>query len=413
MPIEFDPTSDAPRPASGAGGPPGRSDLDLRFQRLEALEPGLELTPLPIWVLDIEKTAICWINAAGLELWRADSREELYARDMSTGAPPKVTARLNNAVAQVRAGHVVREDWTFYPRGQSTLVLLHMHGVLLSDGRFGLLNIAVPVSGELPPQVQRTLNMARHTSLIVGFVEATGGILQRNPAAMAAFGETPTWREWFEEPSEADAMLAAALEGAIVQTRARVRSSGALRWHLVDAQKVRDPVTGELGVLVEHKDETDQIATEQLAETRAHRIDTLNSALALVEQQRREILSLSAPILDVGEQTLAMPIIGRLHETLSLDIMAQLLHAVGERRARDVILDLTGVVGIDGPSMSRLRQMLRSIRMLGARTTITGIRPELARELVDSGFDVEVMTLRSLAEGLAHVSRRSKRGDDR
>jgi rsbT co-antagonist protein RsbR len=387
--------------------------MSVEFQRFEQLEPGLELVPLPIWLLDLDKTAICWVNAAGLELWRAETREELYRRDMATGAPAKVTARLNNAVTQVRAGHVVREDWTFYPRGQSTLVLLHMHGVLLGDGRFALLNIAVPVGGELPPQVQRALNMSRHTSVIVAFVEANGRILARNPAAMAAFGETPTWREWFEQPVEADAMIAAALDGEVLQTRARVRSSEGLRWHLVDAQKVRDPVDGELGVLVEHKDETDRIATEQLAETRAHHIDSLSSALALVEQQRREILSLSAPILDVGAQTLAMPIIGRLHETLSVDIMAQLLHAVGERRARDVILDLTGVVGIDGPSMARLRQMLRSIRMLGATTTITGIRPELARELVESGFDVEVTTLRSLAEGLAHVSRRSKRGAER
>jgi rsbT co-antagonist protein RsbR len=387
--------------------------MPVEFQRFEQIEPGLELVPLPIWLLDIDKTTISWVNAAGLELWRAETREELYRRDMATGAPAKVTARLNNAITQVRAGHVVREDWTFYPRGQSTLVLLHMHGVLLGDGRFALLNIAVPVGGELPPQVQRTLNMSRHTSVIVAFVDANGRILARNPAAMGAFGETPTWREWFEQSVEADAMLAAALAGEVLQTRARVRSSEGLRWHLVDAQRVRDPVDGELGVLVEHKDETERIATEQLAETRAHHIDSLNSALALVEQQRREILSLSAPILDVGAQTLAMPIIGRLHETLSVDIMAQLLHAVGERRARDVILDLTGVVGIDGPSMARLRQMLRSIRMLGATTTITGIRPELARELVESGFDVEVTTLRSLAEGLAHVSRRSKRGAER
>jgi rsbT co-antagonist protein RsbR len=380
--------------------------MTTRFNRLEELVPGLELTPLPAWVLDIDETRICWINDPGLELWRAGSREEVYARDMKTGAPPKVTARLNNAIAQVRAGHVVREDWSFYPAGQAVLVLLHMHGVLLSDGRFALLNIAVPVSGELPPQVQRTLNMSRHASFILAYVDTSGQILARNPAAMGAFGETPTWREWFEQPLEADALLAAAMAGELLSTRARVRSSEGLRWHMVDVQRVRDPVDGELGVLVEHKDETARMEAEALAESRGQKIDALHTALELVEQQRREILSLSAPILDVGERTLAMPIIGRLNETLSADITAQLLEAIAARRAKHVILDLTAVVAIDAASVVRLRQMLNSIRLLGATPTITGIRPELAREMVRSGFDVEVQTLRSLAEGLRVVTRR-------
>lgn len=379
------------------------------IMHLEVCTPGLSLSPVPAWVLALDPIQMCWVNDAALEFWQATDRAELFARDLVTGAPARVTARLDNAIAQVRAGHVVREDWTFYPRGQATLVLLHIRGVLLADGKLALLNLAVPVGNDLPPQVQRTLNMSRNTAFIVAFLDARGEILIRNPAAMQVFGEAPTWREWLDDPSEAEPIVRAALAGEVVQTRMRVRAGGQLRWHLIDAQWLRDPVTGEMGVLVEHKDETDRIAAEQLAETRAHRIDTLSSALALVEQQRREILALSAPILDVGKQTLAMPIIGRLNETLSVDIMAQLLTAVGERRARDVILDLTGVVAIDGPSMARLRQMLRSLRLLGATPTITGIRPELARELVDSGFDVEVTTLRSLAEGLAHVSRTATR----
>jgi rsbT co-antagonist protein RsbR len=383
------------------------------FMRLEDCEAGLLLSPVPIWVLAVDPFQMCWVNDAALEFWQGKDRAELFARDMTTGAPARVTTRLNNAIVQARAGHVVCEDWTFYPRGQPTLVLLHIRGILLADGKFALLNLAVPSGNDLPPQVQRMLNMSRSTTFIVAFTDAHGEVLARNPAAMAEFGETSMWREWFDDPAQADAIVRAALTGEVVQTRMRVRAGEQLRWHLIDAQRLRDPVTGEMGVLVEHKDETERIAAEQLAETRAHRIDNLNSALALVEQQRREIMSLSAPILDVGEQTLAMPIIGRLNETLSVDIMAQLLTAVGERRARNVIVDLTGVVAIDGPSMARLRQMLRSLRLLGAKATITGIRPELARAFVESGFDVEVTTLRSLAEGLAHVNRTATRGEGR
>lgn len=91
---------------------------------------------------------------------------------------------------------------------------------------------------------------------------------------------------------------------------------------------------------------TARIEAETLAESRGLEIDALSATLELVEQQQREILSLSAPILDVGEQTLAIPIIGRLRETLSAQITARLLDAIASRRARYVILDLTGVVAI-------------------------------------------------------------------
>lgn len=380
--------------------------MAVAFPLLDEIEFGLEMTPVPVWVLDIDRTRVCWVNAAGLEMWRAKTREELFAREMGAGIPPKVAMLLDDAIAQARQGHVVRHDWTFYPQGRAIVVMLSMRGVLMPDGRFALLNYAVPLGDELPAQLQRTLNMASHASFIVAFIDAAGQILTRNPAAMRAFGESPMWREWFVEPIEADAMLAAALTGEIMRTRARVRSGEGFRWHLVDVQRVRDSVDSQYGVLVEHKDESARIEAETLAESHGKRIDALRAALELVERQRQEILSLSAPILEVGEQTLAMPIIGRLHETLSAEITAQLLVAIERRRARFVILDLTGVVAIDGASLVRLRQMVNSMRLLGARAMITGIRPEVAMEMVGAGFDVEVEVWRSLAEGLRAVARR-------
>lgn len=66
-----------------------------------------------------------------------------------------------------------------------------------------------------------------------------------------------------------------------------------------------------------------------------------------------------------------------------------------------MILDVTGVVAVDDGSAARLHHLLRALQLLGATPMITGIRPELAMQLVASGLELAgVSTLRSLADGL-------------
>jgi rsbT co-antagonist protein RsbR len=364
-------------------------------------EAGLELVAVPAWVIEIEPTKIIWANEPALELWHARTRAELYARDMDTGAPEKVRARVRHIVEQVCAGKVLREEWAFYPRGEAIMVLVDFRAVTLSDGRLGVLNQALPIVDAAPPSLRRAITMSRHSSVMSAFVDADGGILSKNPAALLAFGEMRSWTSWLSDRAQAEEILRRVAAGETVRTQAQVAAGEESRWHVIEAQALRDPVTGELGVLVEHSDETARIEAEQLADSRSQRIDALSATLRVVEQQRREILALSAPLLDVGDRTLAVPIIGRLSETQTGEIMAKILDAVAAHDVRHVILDLTGMPEVDERSAARLRQLVRALRLLGATPTITGIRPELALALTSSGFDLEgVATLRSLAEGL-------------
>lgn len=375
------------------------------FPRLAEIEAGLALSPIPAWVVSYDESLkMQWANDAALELWRASSREELLARDFTTGAPDKVTARLAHIVEQVRAGRIVREEFAFFPQGVPLMRLVELRGVVRPDGGFGMLNQALPLTDAATESLHRAIVMSRHSSIMSALVRADGGILTQNPASLLAFDQSQSWLSWFCEPARAEQLLRDALAGAPARAQLQVSARGELRWHSVDAHALRDPVTGELGVLVEHSDETARIEAEQLAEARGQRIDSLSATLELVEQQRREILSLSAPILDVGAQTLAVPIIGRFDQTQSDELTAKLLDAVSKRSARKVILDVTGVAAVDEGSAGRILHLLRALQLLGVAPLITGIRPELALQLVASGFDLGgITTLRSLADGLRAV----------
>lgn len=370
---------------------------------------GLELSAIPVWVLDVDHMRVCWANEAALELWRSPDRDELFARDFTT-VPEEVRTRTLAILAQLREGRVARESWTLYPRGVPVTVTLRFSSVELDDGRIGLLNQALPRDEAPDPELLRGIEALRYTSVMIAFVDPGGEVLMQNPAALRAFGRTRTWSEWLGEPGEADGMLREALGGDVVTREMLVRTVDGERLHAIEGRAVRDPVTGAVGVLFHHTDETARIGAERSAEERGRLLDELNATLAVVERQRREILALSAPILDVGERALALPIIGALDRERTAEIAARLLPAIAGRGIDRVILDMTGAAALDVAGAEHLFEMVRAIRLLGASAMITGIRPELARMLVESGFDGTGITIvGSIAQGLSRSRKRSRR----
>ncbi len=368
---------------------------------LDRCVAGLELSATATWALDAETVQLVWANDAAVALWGVASREALVARDVVSGVPEVVMERTRHVFAQVAAGKHMREEWTLYPDGVATRVLLDLRAVTLPSGRAGVLSQAIPITNATPAPLERAAAMSRYSSAITALVDKRGRLLAQNPQALSTFGELDSWFSWFADPALPRQLLEGALADERVQLLARVSARGAPRWHLIDARAMRDPVHGELGVLVEHRDESSRLAAEELAEDRGQRIDTLRSTLALVESQQRAILELSAPLLELGDQTLVVPIIGQLDDERGAAITSKLLAGVAARHVRTVILDVTGVVAIDESSARHLQRMIRALRLLGARPMLSGIRPELARELGRVGAELDgVETVRSLAAAL-------------
>jgi rsbT co-antagonist protein RsbR len=123
-----------------------------------------------------------------------------------------------------------------------------------------------------------------------------------------------------------------------------------------------------------------------------------NDALARL---RATVDVLSTPVLEVWRDVLVLPLIGAVDDRRASTMMEKLLHEVARKRCRNVILDITGVEGIDAPTASRLLGVVAAVRLLGARCLITGIGPDVARALVDLDVDFgSLVTLRTLEDGL-------------
>lgn len=127
-------------------------------------------------------------------------------------------------------------------------------------------------------------------------------------------------------------------------------------------------------------------------------------AAEFIEAQQSAIRALSAPIIPITENALAVPIVGRIDDARASQIMESLLQGVVARRARFAIVDVTGVISVDMEAAAALVRLGRAVRLLGAEVVMTGIGPEMARTLLETGVELaELVVLASLQDGIAYA----------
>ena len=108
----------------------------------------------------------------------------------------------------------------------------------------------------------------------------------------------------------------------------------------------------------------------------------------VIASQQQAIRSLSTPVLQLHPGLLILPMVGALDRERLDQMRALLLEAVRERRARAVVLDVTGVPEIDSVAANQLIGSVTSARMMGAEVIISGLSAEIAQTLVTVGIDL-------------------------
>ncbi|HYO62822.1 MAG TPA: STAS domain-containing protein [Pyrinomonadaceae bacterium] len=118
------------------------------------------------------------------------------------------------------------------------------------------------------------------------------------------------------------------------------------------------------------------------------------------------IEELSTPVITIWDGVLLGPVIGSVSRERADMLTGALLNAVVERRARVVILDVTGVRTLDADVIQHLGRAAAAVRLMGAGCVLTGIGAGVARTLVRSGADLTGIELRrTLADGLVYAIR--------
>jgi rsbT co-antagonist protein RsbR len=132
--------------------------------------------------------------------------------------------------------------------------------------------------------------------------------------------------------------------------------------------------------------------------------DELRQKVSQIEEQRDLIRSLVAPIIEVWSGVLVVPLSGALSAERAERLNAELLERIVLLRARDVILDLTGIASVDAQVADHITRTIASTRLVGASCTVVGLSPHVAQAFV--AIDAQLSgarTLRTLADALRDV----------
>jgi rsbT co-antagonist protein RsbR len=125
-----------------------------------------------------------------------------------------------------------------------------------------------------------------------------------------------------------------------------------------------------------------------------------------IRQQQEAIGELSTPVLQVRDRLLIVPLIGVVDTHRARQLTENMLGAIRDRRARAVVMDVTGVPIVDSKVANHFAQACEAARLMGAHVILTGISPEIAQALVTIGAELrDVPTLADLQSGIEAAER--------
>lgn len=121
----------------------------------------------------------------------------------------------------------------------------------------------------------------------------------------------------------------------------------------------------------------------------------------IIRLQKIALQELSTPIIPVFDRVIVVPIIGTIDTERAKQIMENVLHAVVSNKSEVVLIDITGVPVVDTVVAHHLIEVVNAIHIVGGKSMLVGIRPEIAQTIVQLGVDLsDVTTLGTLQEGI-------------
>lgn len=142
----------------------------------------------------------------------------------------------------------------------------------------------------------------------------------------------------------------------------------------LETHLLKDDVGNVAGAMAEFTDVTEFVLNEQ--QLRKSLKEMATNIILLPE--RKGILPLNQAIVDILEVE---------------DIVGDLLLHVSEKKCRMLIIDLSAIFEATNAFFHSLTILLKSLHLIGVKVSITGIKPEVATQMVQSGMNIDKITI--------------------
>lgn len=123
---------------------------------------------------------------------------------------------------------------------------------------------------------------------------------------------------------------------------------------------------------------------------------------ALLQEQSQAVMAMSTPVTEIWDGILLLPIVGIVDSKRSEDIMNAVLECIKTSKAKEFILDISGVGVVDTAVANYLISITKATALMGCRSTISGISPSISKTIVQLGIEInDVNTTSTMMDALS------------
>ncbi|MCA1055821.1 STAS domain-containing protein [Rossellomorea aquimaris] len=129
---------------------------------------------------------------------------------------------------------------------------------------------------------------------------------------------------------------------------------------------------------------------------------------ATLNAQQEVIMELSSPVIKLDKSIAVLPLIGNIDTYRARSLMESSLGQCQEKGVEYLVIDMSGVAIVDTMVANQLFLSISALDLIGVRSIITGMRPEVAQTAIQLGIDfsnIDVYSnLESALEGIKVVN---------
>lgn len=125
-----------------------------------------------------------------------------------------------------------------------------------------------------------------------------------------------------------------------------------------------------------------------------------------MKAQHELITELGAPIIPIGDTIAVLPLIGDIDTERAQRILETVPAKCIENQVNKICIDLSGVPIVDTMVAQQIYSIIQTLSLLGIKTVLSGIRPEVAMTSVQLGIDLKgIKTFNTLQQALQKIGR--------
>ncbi len=111
--------------------------------------------------------------------------------------------------------------------------------------------------------------------------------------------------------------------------------------------------------------------------------------------QQELILELSTPVIALNNDTALLPLVGEIDTARAKILLEKTLEQCNRLGVNRLLLDLSGVVVIDTMVAHQIFQLVEALSLIGVKTDLSGIRPEVAQTAIQLGLKFDNISVNS------------------